>query len=160
MLRFQFVIYSVLLFALSCTNKEGEERSDTEATLSEHIVEHHENGQPKKSFRYAGSDSLNREEVEFHETGEVMTVGKLIAGERHGEWKSFHPGGQPWSVHYYKQGKQEGLYRVWWHTGIPRIHGQFKEGVKIGEWLFFTETGDTARVINYDDLSTTPLPPP
>lgn len=155
-----FAMLAIVLLASNCTTPAENTEATSADTLRDHVVETHPNGSKKTVYRYAGADSLNREEITFHENGEVMSVGKLLDGQRHGEWKSFHPGGQTWSSHFYNKGLQEGLYRVYWHTGLPRIHGHYKDGLKSGEWVFFTEKGDTARVLQFDSLATTPLPQP
>lgn len=154
------VLLVLSLLANQCSMPSDDSEASEGRTPSEHLVATHPNGNKKTVYRYVGVDSLNREEITYHENGEVMTRGSMLDGQRHGEWKSFHPGGQTWSSHYYNKGVQEGLYRVYWHTGLPRIHGHYKDGLKSGEWVFFTEKGDTARVLQFDSLSTTPLPQP
>ncbi len=134
---------------LSACEQPATEQAETPA-LKEHVVLSHANNTPKLVYRYTGTDSLNRVEIGFHETGEQMTLGTVENGVRQGEWNSFHPDGSPWSTHYYNNGKQEGLYRVYFPNGQPRIQGQYTNGKEVGLWYFFTETGDTARTVDFD----------
>ncbi len=131
----------------ACGDSNGAQSSDEPV---EHVIETHKDGSPKLVHVYAGTDSLNREERSFHESGTLMTQGEVVNGERHGEWRAFHPDGRPWSLHYYDNGQQGGPYRVYYHTGVMRIRGQYEAGNQIGEWVFFTEEGDTAKVMNFD----------
>lgn len=142
----------LLIFAalgFSACKQPAAEKVETPAP-TEHVVLSHADNSPKLVYRYSGTDSLNRVEIGFHETGEQMTIGTVLNGERNGEWNSFHPDGTPWSTHYYDNGKQEGLYRVYFANGQPRIHGQYTHDKEVGVWYFFTETGDTARTVNFD----------
>lgn len=117
---------------------------------TEHVRERYDDGKRKTLWVYAGTDSLNRTEQSLHPNGKVMTEGNMINGMRHGEWVSYHPDGTLWSRHLYNNGKQGGPYRVYYHTGAPRIMGQYIDGRETGEWIFFTEQGDTARVVNFE----------
>lgn len=139
-------IVPLLTIMLACNGPA--ENENTEPV--EHVIETHKDGTPKLVYIYAETDSTNRVERSFHETGTLMTQGEVVNGERHGEWRAFHPDGTPWSLHYYDNGKQGGPYRVYYHTGAIRIRGQYEGGDQIGEWVFFTETGDTAKVLNFD----------
>lgn len=148
-------LYFLLLLAIgafltSCSQPTTPETATVPVSEIEHVVLTHSNNSPKLVYRYAGTDSLNRIEIGYHETGEQMTIGKVESGQRHGEWNSFHPDGKPWSTHYYDHGKQEGLYRVYFSNGQPRIQGQYNNDQEVGIWHFFAENGDTVRTINYD----------
>lgn len=133
---------------MSCDDHPAVQAEDL--SPKEHVIEKHSNGKPKQVFTYAGSDSLNRVETAYHSNGALMSTGEIVSGERHGEWRSFHPDGTPWSIHYYENGTQGGPYRVYWENGVTRIKGHYISGEPSGEWVFFTEEGDTARAINYD----------
>jgi hypothetical protein len=39
---------------------------------------------------------------------------------------------------------------VYFANGQARIKGQYTAGKEVGMWYFFTETGDTARTVNFD----------
>lgn len=149
MIRISALFLVVTLVATLLTScGDAAPKASTEPV--EHVIETHKDGSPKLIYIYADTDSLNREERGFHESGTVMTQGEVVNGERHGEWRAFHPDGTPWSLHYYDNGQQGGPYRVYYHTGVVRIRGQYEAGNQIGEWVFFTETGDTAKVLNFD----------
>jgi antitoxin component YwqK of YwqJK toxin-antitoxin module len=53
-------------------------------------------------------------------------------------------------LHHYSNGLQQGEYRVFYPDGTPRIEGRYINDNKSGEWIFFTEAGDTAKVVVFD----------
>lgn len=109
-----------------------------------YIKETHPNGLTKLEWRYSGQDSLNRTQVEYHNSGNVFITGKIIEGERSGEWKSFHPNGQPWSIQHYVSGDRTGETKNWFENGQLRYEGQYERDERTGTWIFFTTEGDTA----------------
>lgn len=149
-LVFLFIAATCCFAACEQSAQEPAQNQVETPVITDHVVLSHANNAPKLVYRYAGSDSLNRVEIGFHETGEQMTIGTVQNGQRQGEWNSFHPDGTPWSTHYYDKGKQEGLYRVYYANGQARIKGQYTADKEVGMWYFFTETGDTARTVNFD----------
>lgn len=135
------VLSVVSLLGCGPGGHKGEEQS--------YIKEKHENGPTKTEWRYAGDDSLNRKQVEYHTNGKVFISGNMRNGERHGEWKSFHPNGKPWSVQTYENGSREGETRNWFENGRLRYVGQYKGDERAGSWTFFTAEGDTALTRNF-----------
>ncbi len=148
MTKFCF-IGGVLAALCGCGSPASSDSHET-AQRQEYVKERHENGRKKTVHLHAHGDSLNRIERQFHDNGALLSEGEVVNNKRQGEWRSYHPDGQLWSMHFYDEGRQEGLYRVYYSNGVPRIHGQYREGKEVGEWLFFTETGDTARVKQFN----------
>ena len=71
------------------------------------------------------------ERLEYHETGQLLSRGQLLKGERHGVWNS-----------YYDRGEEHGPYRTYHDNGEPAIEGIFDEGTRIGTWSFYGEDGN------------------
>lgn len=146
-----FFMGGCVLLALGCGSPATTPEANTPQKSSpDRIVATHENGKPKQVYRYAGNDSLNRVELAYHPDGALLSQGRVADGRRDGEWKSFHANGQLWSVHNYTNGQQQGEYRVYYPDGTPRIEGQYLNDDKTGTWIFFTETGDTAKVVDFE----------
>ncbi|MFT4682627.1 MAG: antitoxin component YwqK of YwqJK toxin-antitoxin module [Flavobacteriales bacterium] len=134
-------LFSLGLLLTSCTPTETQEVRST-----------FDNGQPDEVHIYLGKDSLNRKEIKYYANGSVLSEGSFAEGKKEGLWQSFHLDGSAWSTHTYKNGLQIGDYNVWHRNGNLRISGTYAEGNEVGKWFFITEEGDTARVINYDDV--------
>ena len=58
-----------------------------------------------------------------------------------GEAISWHENGNVNSIHYYQDGLQDSTYVVYAESGQRILTGQYKRGIKIGKWEFFSSEG-------------------
>lgn len=98
------------------------------------------NGGPRVMLAFRG-DTVH-ERLEYHETGQLLSRGQLLKGERHGVWNSYYENGMPWSQVNYNRGEEHGSYRTYHDNGEPAIEGIFDEGTRIGTWSFYGEDGN------------------
>ncbi len=64
-----------------------------------------------------------------------------------GEAMSWYENGNINSIHYYVDGMQDSTYVVYAESGSKIVSGQFKKGVKVGKWEYFSSEG---RPLGYD----------
>ena len=108
-----------------------------------HVIEEFEPGTPKLEYTFSGTDTLNRQETEYHPNGQIFKQGPVKNGLREGEWKAWYQDGTLWSIQNFKAGLKEGENRVWYENGILRFEGGFKEDRRFGNWVFYDMEGDT-----------------
>ena len=49
-----------------------------------------------------------------------------------------------------KDGEPDGLWTRWYEDGQKHVKGTFKDGKKVGEWIYYKEDGFIKKVENYD----------
>ena len=98
------------------------------------------NGNPRVVLAFRG-DSVH-ERLEYHETGQLLSRGQLLKGERHGVWNSYYENGMPWSQVNYDAGTEHSTYRTYHPNGEPAIEGAYDQGTRIGTWSFYGEDGN------------------
>jgi antitoxin component YwqK of YwqJK toxin-antitoxin module len=80
------------------------------------------------------------------ENGNVYIQGKFVDGNREGEWKIYHKtdeGGNVCSeIIFYKKDHAEGLYQRFHSNGDITIKGNYKEGLKNGQWAYYSDNID------------------
>jgi len=101
----------------------------------------------------------------YYESGSVRESGKVVNRERKGIWKEFTESGQVISEAEYVDGKYI-LINSWDAGGKPMVRnrqgthktmngdvviltGSIVDGLKEGEWLVFSEEGDTLQRLPY-----------
>lgn len=132
---FAILAASTLLFFASCSSSE--QRT--------HVVEKFENGMVKveRTFAVNGQDSVPIGETTFYKTGATKLQGSLNEnGEREGEWKAYFTNGQIWSEGSFEKGLREGKSIVYFPNGQKRSEGNYQEGKQVGNWKFWSETGE------------------
>ncbi|WP_443633590.1 toxin-antitoxin system YwqK family antitoxin [Candidatus Marifrigoribacter sp. Uisw_064] len=117
-----------------------------------------------------------QEQKEYHENGQLMTVGFMENGERTGEWKYYHENGKLKRIAKYENGKAIGEWKGYHENGQLSIIGKFdnnynymtgewktyhKNGqlssigymyeVKTGEWKNYYENGQLSSIKKYED---------
>jgi hypothetical protein len=48
------------------------------------------------------------------------------------------------------EGVPHGRWVAWHPSGAPSVEGQMRDGERVGEWRFYSETGDVIERIDYD----------
>lgn len=132
---FALLVASALLFLASCASSEEKI----------HVVEKFENGMVKveRTFAVNGQDSVPTGETTFYKTGAIKLHGSLNnEGEREGEWKAYFTDGKIWSEGFFEQGLREGKSIVYYPNGQKRSEGNYEEGKQVGNWKFWSETGE------------------
>lgn len=97
-------------------------------------------GNPRVVLGFRG-DTVH-ERLEYHETGQLMSRGQLLNGQRHGVWNSYYDSGMPWSQVNYDAGTEHGTYRTYHPNGEPAIEGAYHQGTRIGTWSFYSSEGE------------------
>ena len=108
------------------------------------------NGGPRVMLAFRG-DTVH-ERLEYHETGQLLSRGQLLKGERHGVWNSYYENGMRWSQVNYDRGEEHGSYRTYHDNGEPAIEGIFDEGTRIGTWSFYGEDGKLLTTMNSQNV--------
>jgi len=100
-------------------------------------------GDPRVVLGFRG-DTLH-ERLEYHETGQLLSRGQLLKGERHGVCNSYYESGMPWSQVSYDRGEQHGTYRTYHDNGEPAMEGSFDHGTRTGTWSFYGKDGSVVK---------------
>lgn len=84
--------------------------------------------------------------------GKDIHVGKIIKGNKTGEWKVFDDKGLS-KILNYKNGVLEGEFKSFYVNGNLYIIGHHKKGLRYGTWIDFFENKDTSYIKNYQNGS-------
>ena len=95
-----------------------------------------------------GEKGVNEEELERREG-----IMYLKGSDAPYTGKSFYlwENGQKQSEATYKDGKQDGLYVMWYENGQKLDEGNFRDGKRDGLLVFWYENGQKMRELNYKD---------
>lgn len=87
---------------------------------------------------------------ELHENGRLKISGVLDNdGLKKGVWTSYFENGQKNSESNFLKGINNGYSMVWYPNGNVRYFGDYKDGKRIGEWVFYEEDGTVAKKESY-----------
>ena len=87
-------------------------------------------------------------------TGQVYgtSVGKIKNGKKEGEWLFYQDeDGELRVKYYYREGRVEGEYSLYWFNGQLMSKGNFKDSKREGEFLSYRENGQLFSKQNYKD---------
>ena len=87
-------------------------------------------------------------------TGNVFgtSVGRIIKGKKVGEWLFYRDeDGELKAKYYYKEGRVEGEYSLYWFNGQLMSKGSFKDTKREGQFLSYQENGKLFSKQNYKD---------
>lgn len=87
---------------------------------------------------------------EYDINGRLQMEGHMQAGQRHGLWTSYFPGGRVRSRSEYLHGRLEGVATVFRENGNLYYTGQYRNDRQTGEWRFYDELGNLERTVRYD----------
>ena len=83
---------------------------------------------------------LNAQETkEYHNNGELKTIGFKKNGKNSGEWRSYFETGNLNKLGTYTSGNKEGEWKYYHSNGALRIIGKYKAGKDMGEWKYYYE---------------------
>jgi len=132
-LRLTIICLALGVLASSCaTSDPNAPRQEVQSTWPD--------GDPRVVLGFRG-DTVH-ERLEYHETGQLLSRGQLLNGQRHGVWNSYYDSGMPWSQVNYDAGTEHGTYRTYHPNGEPAIEGAYDQGTRIGTWSFYGEDGN------------------
>lgn len=85
--------------------------------------------------------------VNYFADGLKASKGSRRAGQMHGPFESWHPGGQISSRGDYVDGLQAGPWTFWYPDGKLQSQGEFADGKKVGVWKEWSEDGTVRTTI-------------
>ncbi|MCB9360509.1 MAG: hypothetical protein H6587_07985 [Flavobacteriales bacterium] len=109
----------------------------------EKIEETYESGQPKYVNTYSVKDGVDVKvkEKELYENGKTRMEGAIKEGKRDGVWKVYFDDGKLWSEGSFTNGKRNGVAKNYYPNGKLRYEGFFTNDKKSGHWKFYNEKG-------------------
>jgi antitoxin component YwqK of YwqJK toxin-antitoxin module len=161
-----FLLITLALAAFSCSEKKLE--SEVGIDLPEHVIENVEKryeadesglAKVKKAVYFDTTSNEKVAERHFYESQKIYIENLFKNGRKNGPSMAFRDStGSPWSLHTYTNDTLDGPYKVWHENGTLRIEGQYKMGVKAGNWRFFDNKGKIQREINFNDPANQNIP--
>ena len=79
--------------------------------------------------------------INYNISGRIKTEGKMFGEIREGKWTSYYPSGKKWSLNNFKGGEKHGEYKTWHPNEQLNISGFYSMGASTGEWMFYDSTG-------------------
>jgi len=100
---------------------------------------------------YWSCDFIGKEKVVvYHDNRQVKSEGmKLNNGERVGKWVYFYKNGNTLKTESYYKGKLNGFFYSYHQNGKKSVMGEYKNGVKVGNWFVNNEEGEWIIWKNY-----------
>ena len=135
MLRLSTICLALVGLASCATSDPHAPRQEVQSTWPD--------GDPRVVLGFRG-DTVH-EQLEYHETGQLMSRGQLLNGQRHGVWNSYYDSGMPWSQVNYNAGTEHDTYRTYHPNGEPAIEGAYDQGTRIGTWSFYGKDGSVLK---------------
>jgi hypothetical protein len=168
-----FTVMSICLFS-ACTNKETSKylsyealpeflKSDSLAlTNYVEIMDTFALGKPKIVHFVDKTDTTQKVEKHYYESGKILWSGVLKNNRRDGKWTAWYEHSGIWSIGYYKDGVPIGLSEAFYETGLLRFSKIYNDDGKLdGVAKYFSPTGDILAEIEYKDdsiISQTKIP--
>lgn len=102
-----------------------------------------DDGKPKVVCVYKNIDGadVKVKEKELYENGKVRMEGAIKDGKRDGIWKVYFDDGKLWSEGTFTNGKRNGEAKNYFPNGKLRYEGFFTDDKKSGHWKFYGENG-------------------
>ena len=77
----------------------------------------------------------------YYDSGEKMSEGEMQKGQENGEWTQWHENGNIKSVGYYTNGLQDSLWQWYDESGVQTCSGTFLLGKENGNWMHYFPNG-------------------
>jgi antitoxin component YwqK of YwqJK toxin-antitoxin module len=102
-----------------------------------------ENGNPKFVSTYSIEDGVDVKikEKELYENGKIRMEGAIKEGKRDGVWKVYFEDGSIWNEGTYTNGKRNGEAKNYFPNGKLKYEGFYTDGKSSGHWKFYNEQG-------------------
>ncbi len=72
---------------------------------------------------------------------QVVIKGQFVDGRKEGTWFTKTKRGTTIRKLHYKNGRLDKSVELFFYSGEKKLIGNFEEGLKVGEWLYFNEKG-------------------
>jgi len=103
-----------------------------------------------ETFKYGKLDGLS---TYWNKGGELGSRGNYKDEEKDGLWtywytnpRGFVDDSKKHREEFYKNGELNGLTTSWYRSGEKLEEGTYKDGVKVGKWIYFNEDGSIKEV--------------
>jgi len=133
-MRIKEILYLIIVFVISSSCSSGDK-----GDLKKVVTEKYPNGKQKvvQLLKSPDDTSSSVRRISYFENGNIEMEGGVSKGNRDGEWRSYRPGGQLWSIMNYKNGYREGITENWRDNNNRNYIGYYKSDKKHGIWQFF-----------------------
>ncbi len=114
------------------------------------VEETYPDGKEKVVAYYTDDDAHEKlREETFYPNGKMQTYGEFKDGKRDGIWRVWYQNGNIWSEGEFKDGKADGFRKVYYENGQLRYRGFFTGDKKSGKWEFYDENGNKLKEEEY-----------
>ncbi len=116
----------------------------------------------KKYYSASGIKKLHEAQEQAEEktssdfANHLQIEGNFASGLKEGTWVSYHPNGFVESRIHYTSGLKDGAYEEW-HAHLvqgspqPKVAGQYRNDLQVGEWTRYFETGGKQVVQSFEN---------
>jgi hypothetical protein len=80
----------------------------------------------------------------YYPSGEMMSEGNMMRGEKSGKWTNWHENGNLKSIGSFTDGKKDSLWKIFDETGILTAAGMYNNGLANGVWMHYYANGEVA----------------
>ncbi len=132
MKKFNILIFSLLVFLVSCSE-----------SLEEHIVYSHPNNTPAYVEYYAKGDSSKQvvKTIRYYYNGERQEELHLKNGKKNGVCTMWYINGEKMYEAHYVDDVLHGDFIQWYDNGKKDYEAQYTNGIATGTWKFYNKDG-------------------
>ncbi|MFK8036706.1 MAG: toxin-antitoxin system YwqK family antitoxin [Crocinitomicaceae bacterium] len=131
----QFLYLCFMIFLMMACNSNGNDSNSVSDQSNEIKEQTHQTGLYQ----------------EHYDNGQLKMTGNLDNdGLKKGVWTSYFENGQKNSESNFLRGINTGYSMVWYPNGNVRYFGDYKDGERTGEWVFYSENGEVAKKESFD----------
>ena len=94
---------------------------------------------------------FSKDYLEYHENGQIKTLGTLENEVEEGKWYEYYGSGQLKYHGYYKNGKQDGFWRGYFETGEIMFEGFCKDGKMEKSWFGYFKNGQISEITKFSN---------
>jgi antitoxin component YwqK of YwqJK toxin-antitoxin module len=95
--------------------------------------------------------NVGEEVIEYYDNGNIRSKGVILQnGEKNGQWVYFFENGDTLKTERYYKGKLNGFVYQYHQNGNKSGMGEYKNGVKVGNWFVNNEEGEWIIWENFD----------
>ena len=114
---------------------------------NEQVIEHWDNGLPKKTRQY---EKAHSKEINYFETGEIESEGMIVDEKKEKLWTYYFPSGAIRQEIYYREGKPFEKARFFYENGNIKTQAEYDgQGMKSGLWVNYSKDGQVFSRGNY-----------
>ncbi len=83
----------------------------------------------------------------------IILQSEYLSGKLHGKTVSYSNNGLKIIEKNYINGKLHGKYQSWWDNGNKKELGYYDDGIRVGEYIWYTTKGELWRKYNFSKVS-------